>query len=193
MAIVTLLSGGLDSAVMSKVFADEGERQFPLFVDYGQRNLEREWYAAHALARKLELGPLERIAFADYGRLVPSGLTHKELDVTVHAYLPGRNSLFLLLASAYAVTKRCNKVAIGLLSDEFAIFPDQTSNFVRKFESLLAFSVGEPIQILAPLMMLTKRQVITIAEQLDITDTYSCHAGSEQPCGVCIACREFNS
>ena len=32
---------------------------------------------------------------------------------------------------------------------------------------------------------------IEIAKAKGISGTYSCHAGTELPCGVCVACREY--
>lgn len=191
MPVVTLLSGGLDSAVMAKVIADEGEPQFPLFIDYGQRSAEREWHSACNIAKHLDLQPIERLTIRDFGRLVSSALTNESLHIVDRAYLPGRNTLFLLSAAAYAVDCHCDKVAIGLLSEKHSLFSDQTSSFLRTAETLLSSSVGTSINIIAPMMMLDKASVIRIAHQLGISGTYSCHAGTEVPCGVCIACKEF--
>lgn len=46
MALVTLVSGGLDSTVMALLAQQQGLVQFPLFIDYGQLSREREWSAA---------------------------------------------------------------------------------------------------------------------------------------------------
>ena len=51
---------------------------------------------------------------------------------------------------------------------------------------------GRELQILAPLMDFTKRDVVTLAEKKGIVGTYSCHAGGKLPCGECIACKEFD-
>ena len=42
MSIVTLVSGGLDSTLVAKLAQEEGLRQHPLFIDYGQRSRDRE-------------------------------------------------------------------------------------------------------------------------------------------------------
>ncbi len=48
MQIVTLVSGGVDSTLMSLMAQEEGVTLFPLFVDYGQLGAEREWQVAFA-------------------------------------------------------------------------------------------------------------------------------------------------
>ena len=45
MAIVTLVSGGLDSSLMAVLANENGNKQFPLFINYGQLGFEQEWKA----------------------------------------------------------------------------------------------------------------------------------------------------
>ncbi len=129
----------------------------------------------------------------DFGRVIPSGLTNMTLDIVERAFLPGRNTLFLLCGAAYGVIRGCNAVGIGLLSEANSLFPDQTSKYLRHVEDLLCLAVGKKLKIIAPLMTLDKASVIRIAKELAIEGTYSCHAGGETPCGVCISCQEFIS
>ena len=51
--------------------------------------------------------------------------------------------------------------------------------------------LGEDIVVLAPLIDLPKASVIRLAHERGLTETYSCHAGQDVPCGVCIACLEI--
>lgn len=43
MSIVSLVSGGLDSSLMSVLAKENGNIQYPLFIDYGQLGIQREW------------------------------------------------------------------------------------------------------------------------------------------------------
>ena len=45
MSLVTLTSGGLDSTLMVVLAKEEAVDQYPLFINYGQRSLKREWQA----------------------------------------------------------------------------------------------------------------------------------------------------
>ncbi len=99
--------------------------------------------------------------------------------------------MFLLLGAAYAYQKGARSVAIGLLYEGASLFLDQTRPFADEAEALLSRVLERPITILTPLMSFSKKDVIQLAEQKGVAETYSCHSGSEQPCGVCIACREF--
>ncbi|WP_460312680.1 7-cyano-7-deazaguanine synthase [Aliiglaciecola aliphaticivorans] len=46
------------------------------------------------------------------------------------------------------------------------------------------------IRFLVPLWLM-KPDVIELAKLKGITKTYSCHTGNLEPCGKCIACKEF--
>ena len=82
-------------------------------------------------------------------------------------------------------------VVIGLLDDAFSLFPDQSQDFVREVEAVIVRSLGRPMRILTPLMSFSKAEVLAVAKDLGISGTYSCHAGTETPCGTCVACREY--
>ncbi|NKC17170.1 MAG: hypothetical protein GKR94_34730 [Gammaproteobacteria bacterium] len=51
--------------------------------------------------------------------------------------------------------------------------------------------MGESIKIVTPLRDFYKSDVVSLAKEKGIYDSYSCHAGKALPCGVCISCLEF--
>lgn len=192
MSIVTLVSGGLDSTLLSKLAQEEDLQQFPLFVDYGQIACERELAACRGTMDKLGL-PTPKVArLSGYGELIQSGLTNQKLRVLEDAFTPGRNMLFLLTAAAYACQVGADTVSIGLLHEDTSLFPDQTSEFLTEAQSMLSLCMGENIKVIAPLSGFHKIEVVELAATKGISGSYSCHAGGEEPCGVCIACNEFN-
>jgi 7-cyano-7-deazaguanine synthase len=107
------------------------------------------------------------------------------------AFLPGRNLMFILVAAAYAYQVRARAVAIGLLSERTSIFPDQTKSFVASAEQLISKALSTDLLVLTPLMGLTKADVVRLAKRRGLTRTYSCHLGQPEPCGACVACREY--
>lgn len=191
MSIVTLMSGGLDSTVVAVLAHEEGVEQFPLFIDYGQLNRERELAACRHNLRHHGLPDLTIVSVPGLGALLPSGLTDPSRHIVDDAFLPGRNIFFLTIAGAFAFRKNARAVAIGLLSEAFSLFPDQTRGFLNDTETLLRRGLGRPIAVLAPLMSFSKAEVVSLAKAKGISATYSCHAGKAVPCGNCIACREY--
>jgi 7-cyano-7-deazaguanine synthase len=191
MSCVVLVSGGLDSTLVARLGLDIGLEQFPLFVDYGQRARHRELAACKAAMASLGLPEPVVAAMPGFGALICSGLTDESLDLVDDAFTPGRNLLFLLLGAAHAAKVGANSVALGLLHEDSALFPDQTQEFADSAQRTLSIAIGRPIRVLLPLAEFRKRDVVELAKQKGLNGTYSCHAGTESPCGVCISCREF--
>ncbi|MDY7069851.1 7-cyano-7-deazaguanine synthase [Pseudomonas extremaustralis] len=191
MSIVTLVSGGLDSTLVAKLAIEEGLTIYPLFIDYGQRARDRELSACKSAMKRLGLPDPEIAGLGGFGKLIRSGLTDPSLHIIDDAFTPGRNMLFLLTAAAYAHQKNADAISIGLLHESTSLFPDQTSEFLVEAERLISLCMGRTIKVLAPLASFTKPDVVVLAEEKGITQTYSCHLGEEDPCGNCIACNEF--
>lgn len=189
MKIVPLVSGGIDSSIMTFLLNKEGHELFPLFIDYGQLAAKKEWEACQSFCNYLGFKP-QRMDISGFGKLVPSGITTRSLDIEKDAFLPSRNLLFLTLGASYGSHKSAYIVAIGLLANP--IFPDQTDEFVQISEKSISTALGVDIKILTPLISLNKTDIIGLARkyELPLDRTYSCHSGNEKPCGNCISCKE---
>ena len=191
MSVVTLVSGGLDSSLVTLLAKEEGLEQFPLFVDYGQRARDKELDACRGVLARLHL-PAPAVANLDgFGSLIRSGLTDPALDVVDDAFTPGRNLLFLLVAASYAHQRGADAVSIGLLHEDTSLFPDQTKAFLADSQAVIRSCMGRDIRVIAPLSNFQKIEVVELALEKGIVGTYSCHLGLEEACGVCIACKEF--
>ena len=125
MGIVTLVSGGIDSTLMSLMANEVGATLFPLFIDYGQLGVDKEWQACQRLHERFELPSVIRMDLSGFGKTIPSGLTDSKLRVNEDAFLPGRNLFFVLAGAAYAFKVQANGVAIGCLSFANRLFPDR--------------------------------------------------------------------
>lgn len=191
MKVVTLLSGGLDSSLLACLLKEEGHEQFPIFINYGQINLNKEQEASKRVCSHLMIKNPAIIDLSGYGKVIPSGITSTNCDILKEAFLPNRNALFLITAAAYAYKTNCTHIAIGFLNEENHIFPDQTRAFLDKMEEMVAVSLDKKIKILSPFIRLNKIDIINLSHTKGLENTYSCHAGGEEPCGKCISCLEF--
>jgi 7-cyano-7-deazaguanine synthase len=191
MSVVTLCSGGLDSALMATIFAERNVRQWPLFINYGQLSARKELESCRAVCDRLHLPPPMVIDAAGYGATIQSGLTSTSCDVFLDAFTPGRNLLFLTLAASYGFKNGVRAVAIGLLREDSCLFPDQTDGFISAASVALSAAMGTDIDILMPLRMFSKSDVVAAAAKYGLTGTYSCHRGTDAPCGICVSCREY--
>lgn len=191
MSLVTLVSGGLDSTLIGVLAKEKGIVAHPLFIDYGQRASAREWLACRKVHAHLKLPKPVRMNLTGFGRVIVSGLTCKMKKVKEEAFTPTRNLLFLVCGGAYAHQVLAGSVAIGFLSEEFSIFPDQRQEFVDRAEEAIAAALGNHIKVITPLSEFTKADVVRMAKSKGISGTYSCHTGTARPCGRCISCLEF--
>ena len=95
------------------------------------------------------------------------------------------------MGCSYAYQVGASSVAIGLLAEQFSIFPDQRQGFLDQAGRAICAAMGRDLKILTPLMDFGKEDVVQLAEKKGIAGTYSCHTGGMEPCGRCIACLEF--
>lgn len=192
MSIVSLVSGGLDSSLMSVLAMENGNKQYPLFIGYGQLGLEKEWQSCQKIHKAFDLSQPFKMDISGYGKTILSGLTSKEKHVKDEAFLAGRNLVLLTMGAAYAYQNGANAVSIGFLKKDTAIFNDQTDEFLKKAQDTISFAMDFDVKILTPLRDFYKKDIVELAKQKKIYDTYSCHAGTDIPCGKCIACEEYN-
>jgi len=197
MDVVILVSGGIDSIVACKIIQKQEDNVLPIFIDYGQLAAEKEWEACQILLEECGLPEAKKVDISGYGKAFSSALTDKEKDITNkdEAFLPGRNLLFLVIAASYAYSKKTKAIAIGLLSEETHIFPDQTEAFVVNANFAINEALGDGYMVLTPLAQFSKNDVMKLAKEYEIPidKTYSCHSGKEGYCGECIACKEILS
>lgn len=191
MSLVTLVSGGLDSTLMSLLAQEEGVDLHPLFIDYGQLGAAREWTTCKLLHERHGLPMVTRMDISGFGKVVPCGITSTAMRINEDAFLPGRNLLLLLCGAAYAYSIQADGVAIGLLNPKESLFPDQTLDFLSEAEGMIKTAMKRRISVITPLIEFAKADVLPLAAARGLRDTYSCHAGGDEPCGKCVACIEI--
>jgi 7-cyano-7-deazaguanine synthase len=113
-------------------------------------------------------------------------------------YVPARNTIMLSLALAWAEVLGARDIFIGVNVLDSSGYPDCRPQFIAAFEALAALATkagveGAPCRIHAPLIELTKAQIIRagLALGVEYAETVSCYQADEQgrACGRCDACR----
>ena len=165
-----LLSGGLDSALC---LARYGAAQ-AIGFDYGQ---------PHAI----ELTHAAKIA-AHY--VVPFSvhqLPHMpRVDDVVFA---GRNAVMLAVAAAHAQAAGLDSVMIGCNFSDAQRFPDCRPAFIKAIGDALRVAYG--VRVAAPLLKMTKVQIVAEARERGVPETWTCYAPTPagERCGECYACK----
>jgi 7-cyano-7-deazaguanine synthase len=203
---VVLLSGGLDSFTAAAIAKADGYELYALSVRYGQIHA-REIDAARAAARALGVVKHVEIAvdLAAFGgsALVGDGAIPKDRpldnDQTIPpTYVPARNTVFLSLALAWAEVVGATGIVIGVNALDYSGYPDCRPEYLQAFERMATLATkagveGRPLEILAPLVHLSKAEIIKrgLALGLDYGLTHSCYdpLPSGAPCGRCDSCR----
>jgi 7-cyano-7-deazaguanine synthase len=206
---VVLLSGGIDSATAMAVARSEGFDVAALSVDYGQRH-RGELEAAGAVARAL--GAVEhKVVRVDLRAFGGSALTDEAVAVPKDSpdagragapvpvtYVPARNLVLLSIAAAWAETLGSADVYIGANAVDYSGYPDCREPFLRAFETAATLGTragtegGRPLRVHAPLVTLTKAQIIQLGTRLgvDYGLTRSCYDPTPEglACGRCDSC-----
>lgn len=202
---VVLLSGGLDSSTVLAIARERGYDVVALTFDYGQRH-DREVASARAVAEALgasehivvsmPLGPLLDSSLTHADRAVPEGRSRPEIAEGVPStYVPSRNIIFLSIAASIAESVGAEAVYIAANAVDFSGYPDCTPEFMNAFQQVLdvgtkAGREGLPIRVEAPVIGLTKAQIVREALRLKVPLglTWSCYKGGDRACGRCDSC-----
>lgn len=206
-AAVVLLSGGLDSATAAAWAIDRGYRLSALSIDYGQRH-RCELDSARAVAAALriadhaviqvDLAAFGGSALVDPAIDVPKGRSNAEIGHGIPTtYVPARNTVFLALALAMAEARGAEALVLGVNAIDYSGYPDCRPEYLDAFSKLARLATkagteGKPLEIVAPLIDLSKEAIIRLglALGLDYGLTTSCYDpdAAGRPCGRCDSC-----
>lgn len=203
---VVLLSGGIDSSTTLAIAKQQGFEIYAISFRYGQRH-QIELEAAKRIAASLDVEK-HLIVTVDLAAIGGSALTANlevprdravekmshEIPIT---YVPGRNIIFLSLALGWAEVLAAYDIFIGANAIDFSGYPDCRPEFLTAYEQMAnlgtkAGVAGNKISIHAPLIKLTKAQIIQKGAELgiDYSLTLSCYDPTVdgKACGKCDSC-----
>ncbi len=203
-AALVLYSGGVDSTTALYWARDSFENVQALSFSYGQRH-HVELTLARRLTRRLHIP--HRVLKVDLRQVGGSALTDSSIDLPRFrriqdfpaniplTYVPFRNGIFLALAAAWAETRGLAAIVCGFNTLDSPQYPDTRGPFVRAMERAIDLGTsarlrGRPIRIVAPLLRMTKSEIIRKGLSLgaDYSFSISCYGGSEIPCRRCASC-----
>jgi 7-cyano-7-deazaguanine synthase len=205
---VVLLSGGLDSTTVAAIARAEGYSIAALTFDYGQRH-RTELVAAEQVA--CAIGVARHVVMPmDLRKFGGSALTSdipvpkdRAADEIGHGipvtYVPARNTIFLAFALALAEVRSARNIFIGVNALDYSGYPDCRPEYIAAFERTANLGTRggvdgtNPIRIRAPLIDMTKAEIIRLGVSLgiDYSMTVSCYdpPAATLACGRCDACQ----
>ena len=184
---------------------------YALSFDYQQRH-RQELDAAYAIASAVGVNEHQCVSF-DLRLWGGSALTDATMDLPADrpveemashipvTYVPARNSIFLSFALAYAEAIAAQRVYIGVNALDYSGYPDCRPDYINAMKKVFELGTkqgreGQPIDIVAPLIDMTKVEIIQLGDRLGVPweKTWSCYSdgGQQKPpvaCGRCDSCQ----
>ncbi|WP_291843136.1 7-cyano-7-deazaguanine synthase QueC [Maricaulis sp.] len=213
---LVLFSGGQDSATCLAWALQHHDRVETVGFDYGQRHhvelqardRVREGMAAGFPDWGQRLGEDFVVDLTGYGAIAESALTadraiEMEASGLPSTFVPGRNLVFLTVASALAYRRGHGVLVGGMCETDYSGYPDCRRETIDAMQSALGLGLDTALSIATPLMHLDKAQTWALAEQLGgraLTalieeDSHTCYRGERGArhawgygCGTCPAC-----
>lgn len=199
---VILFSGGLDSTTCLALAKQQGFECHTLSFDYGQRHRSElakaaelaEHYGAYHRTVRVDLHQFGGSALTDETLPVPDYQGDRHIPIT---YVPARNTVFLSLGLALAEVLDAGDIFIGINAVDYSGYPDCRPEYLAAFQQMANLATkrginGRSLTIHAPLLKLTKVEIIQLGKQLavDYARTVSCYRADEhgQACGTCDSC-----
>jgi 7-cyano-7-deazaguanine synthase len=204
---VVLLSGGLDSTTTLAIAKDAGFQLYALTFRYGQRHAY-EIEAARRVSKQFDV--IEHVIVEIDLRLfggsaltsdieVPKGRPFDQMSRGIPVtYVPARNTIFLSFALAWAEVLEARDIFLGINSLDYSGYPDCRPEYIEAYRRMANLATkqgvegGQELTIHAPLINLTKGEIIGRGHQLgvDFGRTSSCYdpRPSGVACGQCDSC-----
>jgi 7-cyano-7-deazaguanine synthase len=199
---VIVFSGGQDSTTCLIHALPNYEEIHCVTFHYGQRH-RAEIKVAQQLSTKLGVTVHKVFDISLLNELAISSLTRDNIPVPISAssgeslpntFVPGRNILFLTLASIYAYQVGAEAVITGVCETDFSGYPDCRDEFIKAMNKAVELGMDYKLRIETPLMWLNKAETWALADhykQLDLIrhHTLSCYNGIKgSGCTQCDAC-----
>lgn len=213
---IVLFSGGQDSTVCLAWALARYDHVTTVGFDYGQRHsveLECRQTVLKAMrdAPSINtegLGDDVMLDLSVLGQISDTALTGAaEIQMTEDGlpstFVPGRNLIFLTLASAVAYRKSASVLVGGMCETDYSGYPDCRRATLDAQEQALALGLDRDIVIETPLMHRTKADTWALSQTLGgkalveivVEHTHTCYLGDRSlrhdwgyGCGTCPAC-----
>ena len=199
---VIVFSGGQDSTTCLLQALPLYDEVHCITFDYGQRH-RAEIDVARALSKQLGATKHTVLDASVLNQLTVSSLTRDDMAVPdasaaenglPSTFVPGRNIVFLTLASIYAYQVQAKTVITGVCETDFSGYPDCRDAFVKSLNQAITLGMAYDVRIETPLMWLNKAEVWALADEYQqlavIRDqALTCYNGIQGAgCTHCAAC-----
>lgn len=207
--VLAVLSGGLDSSVMTMMLVERygREKVSAVSYDYGQKQrveLEKAFELCNKLGIKHKI--LDLNILGDIAKPMSANIGGTDVDMpTIEdvlgdpqpvTYVPFRNMILLSLTMSCAEAANASHVFTGLqVHDEYGYW-DTSQKFVDSMNAVASQNRTHKVEIVAPFSHLSKAEEIKICLEMEkeqlLLSTLSCYNPDNKgwSCGECPTCAE---
>jgi len=213
---LVLFSGGQDSATCLAWALHRYDRVETIGFNYGQRHVVElqcrvdflaalksdfsKWAEKLGEDRVLDLSVLSAIGES---ALTSERAIEFDSNGLPNTFVPGRNLLFLTLASAIAYRRGLTVLVAGMCETDYSGYPDCRDDTIKAQQVALSLGLDTRFVIETPLMWVDKAETWALAAKLGgaalveliRTQTHTCYLGTRDllnewgfGCGACPAC-----
>lgn len=201
-AAVVVFSGGQDSTTCLIQALHQYDDVHCITFDYGQRH-RAEIEVAQQLSALMGIRVHKIIDLNFLKELAISSLTRDNLPIKnwdskvlglPNTFVPGRNILFLTVASIYSYLMQAEFIISGIGETDFSGYPDCRNEFIKILNNAIVLGIAREIRFETPLMWLNKAEIWALADywkQLPLirNQTLTCYKGIRgDGCGNCASC-----
>jgi 7-cyano-7-deazaguanine synthase len=198
---LVLLSGGQDSTTCLYWAKLKFDKIHALHIRYGQRH-HIETKSAYKIAHLagadytlIDIGQFFR-EIGDSALVAQAGAIgdyHRSSDQLPASFVPGRNIILLTVTAALAYKMDIRHLVGGMCETDYSGYPDCRRETIDSITSTLNLGMDYNFIIHTPLMYLTKKLSVKMAQQLEgcmeaMGWSHTCYEGRVPPCGKCPAC-----
>ncbi|MFC6196965.1 7-cyano-7-deazaguanine synthase QueC [Ponticaulis profundi] len=213
---LVLFSGGQDSTVCLAWALRRYKNVSTVGFDYGQRHKIELICRQSVLSQFKSLNTFSETSLGEdivldlsvLGQVSETSLT-RDVEISVantglpSTFVPGRNLIFLTLASAVAWRRGANTLVGGMCETDYSGYPDCRRTTLDAQEQALSLGLDREMAIETPLMHKSKADTFAMAKALGgeelveviVEETHTCYLGDRSHrhdwgygCGTCPAC-----
>lgn len=212
---LVLFSGGQDSTTCLMWALEKFDEVYTVGFEYGQKHhiemkcrsqiLQSIESLKSTWAHKLKVDYIFNLDFLS--QVNTTSLTHEvdfnQTEKYPNTFVPGRNLIFLNVASTVAYKHGIEHLVTGVCETDFSGYPDCRDNTMKALQVALSLGLDKNLVIHTPLMWIDKcdtwalTQAIGSQPAIDyvITETHTCYNGNRTHlyswgygCNACPAC-----
>lgn len=199
---IVLVSGGMDSLLVSAIAHEKHEQIAFLHMNYGQKTQTKEQECFENIADFYNIpNNLRKTMDMTFLRQIGgSSLTDDRIDVSKYegdseiipsSYVPFRNTHIIAMAVSWAETLNAKKIYIGANEEDSPGYPDCRKEYYEAYNQLINIGTKDgDIEIVTPVLDMKKVDIVksAISFKAPLNLTWSCYARSDKACGVCDSC-----